>query len=125
MSSTRGMPVALTVASLASVIKPSGLIATSASRLDSIIERAASNACIASVTSREMVDAPTIAPSALRIGEMLSETGNTFPSFRIRKLSKHLTGWPNLIAAKTAVISWARSSGHKRVTDLPSISSLQ
>jgi len=43
------MPVALTRASLASVIKPSGLIATKESRLDSIIDRAASYACLASV----------------------------------------------------------------------------
>ena len=57
----------LTVASLASVIFPSGLIATKESRLDSIIERAASKACLASVTSREIVDAPTMTPSALRI----------------------------------------------------------
>jgi len=40
------MPVTLTVASLASVIIPSGLIATNESRLDSIIDRADSNACL-------------------------------------------------------------------------------
>jgi hypothetical protein len=43
----------LTVASLASVINPSGLIATSESRLDSIIERAASDASCCLVRSRD------------------------------------------------------------------------
>ena len=42
MSSSRGMPVTFTVAWLASVIRPSGPIATSESWLASIIVRAAS-----------------------------------------------------------------------------------
>jgi hypothetical protein len=44
MSSSCRMPVALTLASLTFVILPSGLIAASESRLDSIMDRAVSNA---------------------------------------------------------------------------------
>ena len=123
ISSTRGMRVALTVASLASVIFPSGLIATSASRLASIIERAASNASFSLVMSRVMVDAPTTAPSASRIGETVSKTGNTVPSFRERRVSKGSTSWPALILARMEMVSSVRPSGLSRSMDVPSISS--
>jgi hypothetical protein len=56
MSWSRGTPVSFTVAWLASVILPSALIATRESRLDSIMDRAASKACLAAVMSRAIVD---------------------------------------------------------------------
>jgi len=88
ISSSRGIPVTLTVASLASVILPSGLIATNESKLDSIMPRAASKAWAWLVTSRAIVDAPTTWPSVSQIGEKLRETGNSLPSFRMRMVSK-------------------------------------
>ena len=62
ISSSRGTPVTLTVASFASVIRPSGLIATSESRLDSIIPLAASNAWVWLVTSRAAANTPSTLP---------------------------------------------------------------
>jgi len=115
----------LTVASLASVIKPSGLIATSESRLDSIIERADSNAALASVTSCGIADAPMTAPSASRIGETANETEKTAPSFRTRMVWRCSTCWPALILARMVSISPVRSLGHRSSMDLPMISSLE
>jgi len=125
------MPVTLTVASLtsvislASVIIPSGLIATKESRLDSIIERAASKASFSWVMSRVIVDPPTTAPSASRIGETVSKTGNTVPSFRTRRVSKCSTSKPASILARMEVISPVRPSGLSWSMDVPSISSLE
>ena len=104
---------------------PSGLIATSESRLDSIIDRADPNACLCSVTSLTMADAPVIAPSLSRIGETVSEIGNTVPSFRTRVVSRRSTGWPALILAMMAIDSPARSWGFVTPTDWPTISSLE
>ena len=107
MSLSRGTPVSLTVASLASVILPSGLMETIESRLASIMDRASSAASLWLVRSRAIVDAPTIVPSASRIGETVSETGNTVPSFRTRMVSRCSTGWPALILARMAGISFS------------------
>jgi hypothetical protein len=66
MSLSRGIPVSLTVAWLASVILPSGLIATSESRLASIMDRAAWNARFWLVTSRAAANTPSTLPAASR-----------------------------------------------------------
>src|SRR5664279_2634099 len=125
MSSARGMPVTLTVASFTSVIIPCGLIATSESRLDSIIERPDSMACLDWVTSWVVVDAPMIAPSASRIGETVNETGRAVPSLRIRMVWRCSMCWPALILARMVSISPVRSLGQRTSMDLPMISSLE
>ena len=84
------------------MIKPSALIATSASRLDSIIERADSMTAFT--------------------GDM---TGNTVSSLRTRRVSKGSTSKPALILARMALISPVRSPGLSRSMDVPSISSLE
>ena len=92
------------VAWLASVIAPSGLIATSESKLDSIMNRAASNACLAPVMSRAIVDAPMIAPPGSWIGETVNETVIADPSSRTRVASRRSSGWPALILAGVVCI---------------------
>jgi PAS domain S-box-containing protein len=78
-----------------------------------------------SVTSRVIEDAPTTAPSASRIGETVSKTGNTVPSFRTRTVSKCSTSKPALTLARLELISPVRSSGLSWSMDWPSISSLE
>ena len=72
-----------------------------------------SNACICSVTSRAIVDAPTIvlfaSPFPSWIGETVSETRIVVPSFRSRLVSRCSTCWPALILARMSVISSVRS----------------
>ena len=62
------------------MIFPSGLIATKESRLDSIIERAASKACLASVTSRAAANTPRTLPPESRYTEALYNTSVSVPS---------------------------------------------
>jgi len=75
--------------------------------------------------SRAIVDVPTTLPAASQIGEMVSETGKTVPSFRRSILSKFTTVWPAATSARIASASPVRSSGLRRMTDLPIISSLE
>src|SRR5665811_1464275 len=92
---------------------PSSVLATIASsELSTIaaIRWASANAPFCSVRSRWITDVPTIAPSASRIGETVSETGNTVPSLRTRLVSRCSTCWPAsnacfcLATSRTAVI---------------------
>src|SRR5665647_2851985 len=123
MSSSRGTPVTLILASLTSVISPSGLIVTNGSTAASIRLRAYRTACLSSVMLRLIIDVPTIAPSASRIGETVSETRNTDPSFRTRMVSRWSMCWPALTLARTSFISSGRSLGVTVSAGLPTISS--
>ena len=88
------------------------------------MERAASNACLASDTLRAMVEAPTITPSASRIGVRLSETCNTVPSFRRRSVSRWSITSPRPILARMSVIS-SFPSALRTWMDRPIISRLE
>ena len=114
----------MTVASLTPVSVPSGPMETIESRLASIMDRESSTASFCSVRSRAMVDTPMTVPSASRTGEMVSETGNTVPSFRTRIEAKVSACWLAMTVARLASSSPVRSLGLSRLMDLPTISSL-
>ena len=57
-------------------------------RCFSSLSRSASSACLRPVMSRAIFEAPTIAPLASRIGEMVTETSIFVPSFLTRTVSK-------------------------------------
>ena len=105
MSASRGRPVILVVAALTSLILPSGLMVIIGSSVASIRLRAYRAACSLSVMSRQITDAPMISPSSARIGEKVSETGNTVASLRTRMVSTCSMDWPVLILAITAPTS--------------------
>jgi hypothetical protein len=121
MSRSRETPVTLVVASLTSVILPSGLIVTSGSSEASMSERAycdAARACSSarrrSVMSRAMDVVPASDPSRYT-GDTVSETATPRPSLRIRTDSNERTGSPTRSlsradsATATARWSWGMS----------------
>ena len=64
-----------------------------------------------------------IVASMSRIGEYVTDAGNTVPSFRMRVVSRRLTGWPAPTLDMTASSSALRSSGTRSWMDSPTISS--
>jgi hypothetical protein len=107
MSLSLDTPVSLTLAALASVIVPSGLMETIESRLASIIGRESWDASFPLVRSCWIVVVPTIAPSGSRIGETVTETGNSVLSFRRRTVSTGPAFSPVRTFAKNPLL-WSR-----------------
>ena len=75
-----------------------------------------------SVMSRATFAAPMIVPSASRIGETLSETSMTRPSFVSRWVSKWPTRSPRRMRSRIRTMSSEWVSGIKVETGLPTIS---
>jgi hypothetical protein len=85
----------------------------------SSLSRNAPSACLRSVMSRAMFDAPTITPMLSLSGEMVTETSIFLPSFLTRTVSKGSTLSPFLIRVPMPDSSSVLSDGKSRAIDLP------
>ena len=81
--------------------------------------------CRRSLMSRAIFDAPTILPSALPIGETVSETSTGVPSLRTRTVSKWSIRSPRRRRSRIVTSSPCRSGGMMMVIDLPTTSSAE